>query len=288
MSKVRVLISDPMSSQALNVFEQRGIEVVQTGKMTNEELVEMIPDFDGLAIQFVGPFRDQKQIEEGQAKYDGVKQTFYRHFDAILWKWDKLARLRYEDCKGEGWPDHKDVLRCFKRNKYHFPHARRTLVEEIWRGVKKGLVRVRARSFEKVSMSVEYYKPGGLLSRIFGTDYIMESNTIDDRRYRFVRTTKSDGRVHSVWLSRAADRPDIVWVPVRLDVSNNPEEDIRISAFGDIKKMFNSCVSLGEALELAQSKDEGAMRKAKFMNALHPDLLDGSWVHPSQRYNNDN
>ena len=51
MSKVRVLISDPMSSQAVNVFEQRGIEVVQTGKMTNEELIEMIPDFDGLAIR---------------------------------------------------------------------------------------------------------------------------------------------------------------------------------------------------------------------------------------------
>ena len=51
MSKVRVLISDPMSSQAVNVFEQRGIDVVQTGKMTNEELIEMIPDFDGLAIR---------------------------------------------------------------------------------------------------------------------------------------------------------------------------------------------------------------------------------------------
>ncbi len=51
MSKVRVLISDPMSSQAVSVFEQRGIDVVQTGKMTNEELIEMIPDFDGLAIR---------------------------------------------------------------------------------------------------------------------------------------------------------------------------------------------------------------------------------------------
>jgi len=33
MTKMRVLISDPMSSQAINVFEERGIEVVQTGKM---------------------------------------------------------------------------------------------------------------------------------------------------------------------------------------------------------------------------------------------------------------
>jgi len=51
MSKVRVLISDPMSSQAVDVFEQRGIEVVQTGKMTEEELLDMIPDFQGLAIR---------------------------------------------------------------------------------------------------------------------------------------------------------------------------------------------------------------------------------------------
>lgn len=51
MSKVRVLISDPMSSQAVSVFEQRGIEVVQTGKMTEEELLETVPDFQGLAIR---------------------------------------------------------------------------------------------------------------------------------------------------------------------------------------------------------------------------------------------
>lgn len=51
MSKVRVLISDPMSSQALNVFEQRGIEAVQTGKMTEEELLEIIPEYDGLAVR---------------------------------------------------------------------------------------------------------------------------------------------------------------------------------------------------------------------------------------------
>ncbi len=51
MTKVRVLISDPMSSQAVSVFEQRGIEVVQTGKMTEQELLAMISDFDGLAIR---------------------------------------------------------------------------------------------------------------------------------------------------------------------------------------------------------------------------------------------
>jgi len=51
MTKIRVLISDPMSSQAINVFEERGIEVIQTGKMTEDELLEIIPEFNGLAIR---------------------------------------------------------------------------------------------------------------------------------------------------------------------------------------------------------------------------------------------
>lgn len=51
MTKIRVLISDPMSSQAINVFEERRIEVVQTGKMTEDELLEIIPEFHGLAIR---------------------------------------------------------------------------------------------------------------------------------------------------------------------------------------------------------------------------------------------
>ena len=51
MTKIRVLISDPMSSQAISVFEERGIEVVQTGKMTEAELLEIIPEFHGLAIR---------------------------------------------------------------------------------------------------------------------------------------------------------------------------------------------------------------------------------------------
>ncbi len=51
MSKVRVLISDPMSSQAVDVFEQRGIQVVQTGKMPEDELLGMISEFHGLAIR---------------------------------------------------------------------------------------------------------------------------------------------------------------------------------------------------------------------------------------------
>ena len=51
MSKPRVLISDSMSSQALTVFEDRGVEAVQAGKLSDEELYDMIGDFDGLAIR---------------------------------------------------------------------------------------------------------------------------------------------------------------------------------------------------------------------------------------------
>jgi len=51
MSKPRVLISDSMSSLAVNVFEERGVEVVQSAKLSVEELMDTIGDFDGLAIR---------------------------------------------------------------------------------------------------------------------------------------------------------------------------------------------------------------------------------------------
>lgn len=51
MSKPRVLIADSMSSQALAVFEDRGVEVVQSAKLSEAELFDMIGDFDGLAIR---------------------------------------------------------------------------------------------------------------------------------------------------------------------------------------------------------------------------------------------
>jgi len=51
MSKPKVLISDSMSSQALAIFEERGVEVVQPGKLTEAELLDMIGEFDGLAIR---------------------------------------------------------------------------------------------------------------------------------------------------------------------------------------------------------------------------------------------
>ncbi len=51
MTKPRVLISDSMSSQAVAVFEDRGVDVVQSSKLSEAELFEMIGEFDGLAIR---------------------------------------------------------------------------------------------------------------------------------------------------------------------------------------------------------------------------------------------
>ena len=51
MSKPRVLIADSMSSQALIVFEDRGVEAVQSGKLSARELMDTIGDFDGIAIR---------------------------------------------------------------------------------------------------------------------------------------------------------------------------------------------------------------------------------------------
>ncbi len=51
MHKPRVLISDSMSSQAVSVFEERGVEVVASSKLSPEELIDTIGDFEGLAIR---------------------------------------------------------------------------------------------------------------------------------------------------------------------------------------------------------------------------------------------
>ena len=71
MNKPRVLISDPMSSQAVNVFEQRGIDVVQTGKMTEDELIEMIPDFQGLAVRSTSKVNEKVLAAASQLKVVG-------------------------------------------------------------------------------------------------------------------------------------------------------------------------------------------------------------------------
>ncbi|MCH8177119.1 MAG: phosphoglycerate dehydrogenase, partial [Proteobacteria bacterium] len=51
MSKPRVLIADSMSSLAISIFEERGIDAVQPGKLSAEELLDTIGDYDGLAVR---------------------------------------------------------------------------------------------------------------------------------------------------------------------------------------------------------------------------------------------
>jgi len=51
MTKPRVLISDSMSSLAISVFEERGVEAVVSSKLSPEELKDTIGDFDGLAMR---------------------------------------------------------------------------------------------------------------------------------------------------------------------------------------------------------------------------------------------
>jgi len=51
MAKPRVLISDSMSSLAAAVFEERGVEVVTSSKLSPDELKDTIGDFDGLAMR---------------------------------------------------------------------------------------------------------------------------------------------------------------------------------------------------------------------------------------------
>lgn len=51
MTDPKVLISDSMSSLALSTFEARGIEAVQSAKLSVQELQELIHQYDGLAIR---------------------------------------------------------------------------------------------------------------------------------------------------------------------------------------------------------------------------------------------
>jgi len=51
MSRPKVLISDPMSSAAKAAFEARGVDAVQSGKLTPDELAATIGDYDGLAVR---------------------------------------------------------------------------------------------------------------------------------------------------------------------------------------------------------------------------------------------
>jgi D-3-phosphoglycerate dehydrogenase len=49
--KPKVLIADAMSSLALAVFEERGIEAIHPGKVSEQELFDMVGDFDGIALR---------------------------------------------------------------------------------------------------------------------------------------------------------------------------------------------------------------------------------------------
>ncbi len=49
--KPKVLIADVMSSLALAVFEERGIEAIHPGKVSEQELFDMVGDFDGIALR---------------------------------------------------------------------------------------------------------------------------------------------------------------------------------------------------------------------------------------------
>jgi len=51
MTSPRVLISDSMSSLAGKVFEEHGIEVVHSSKLSVEELEDVIGEFEGLAVR---------------------------------------------------------------------------------------------------------------------------------------------------------------------------------------------------------------------------------------------
>ncbi len=51
MDKPKVLISDTMSSQAVTIFTERGVDVVQPGKLGEAEMFDIIGEFDGLAIR---------------------------------------------------------------------------------------------------------------------------------------------------------------------------------------------------------------------------------------------
>ncbi|NND89604.1 MAG: phosphoglycerate dehydrogenase [Granulosicoccus sp.] len=51
MSEPRVLIADSMSSLATDEFRERGIEVVQSAKLSPQELMDTIGDYDGLAVR---------------------------------------------------------------------------------------------------------------------------------------------------------------------------------------------------------------------------------------------
>ena len=50
MNRPRVLISDSMSSLAISVFEQRGVEAVASAKLTEDELMEELAEYEKASL----------------------------------------------------------------------------------------------------------------------------------------------------------------------------------------------------------------------------------------------
>lgn len=48
---VRVLIADKMSARAIDVFKERGVDVDVITGLSKDELIKIIPDYDGLAVR---------------------------------------------------------------------------------------------------------------------------------------------------------------------------------------------------------------------------------------------
>ena len=51
MTALKVLISDSLSSQAVQVFEDRGLDVTVVSKLSADELADIIHEYDGLAVR---------------------------------------------------------------------------------------------------------------------------------------------------------------------------------------------------------------------------------------------
>ena len=70
-TKPRVLISDAMSGLAAAAFEQRGVEAVQSAKLSPQELRDCINDFDGLAVRSASKVTAELLAEAGRLKVVG-------------------------------------------------------------------------------------------------------------------------------------------------------------------------------------------------------------------------
>ncbi len=71
MSKPKVLISDSMSSLAVSRFEELGVDVVQSAKLSADELLEVIGEYDGLAVRSATKVTPELLAKASQLKVVG-------------------------------------------------------------------------------------------------------------------------------------------------------------------------------------------------------------------------